>query len=375
MKLTSRERIMRIFQNKEIDRPALKLWGYEPNLTAANPAYRPVCETAAEKSDIFVGVASNMNVYCGKHAGALIEREYNDTDSPLWRDRHTVFHTPKGDLHGVERFSTVGEPSYTTEYMIKEPEDLDKLLSMPYVQDDYDSSRFFRQKALLGDRGVVMSSLDHAGYALQRITGSENLALFSVDCREKVDEVIGVYAKRLAGCAKAILASGVVAPFMWVGPELFVPPLLSPQDFDDFIFKYDKPICDLIHNAGGYVWVHCHGKVAHLVGRYIEMGVDILNPLEPPKNGDINLREIVAKYGNRIGWEGNIEIQEILQAGPERLKALIDACVEAGNESGRFILCPSAGFMEYPRPSKEYIENLLIYLNYGFERVEACRKH
>ncbi|HOP12175.1 MAG TPA: uroporphyrinogen decarboxylase family protein [Oscillospiraceae bacterium] len=374
MKLTSRERIMRIFRNEEIDKPALKLWGFEPNLKLLNPAYRPVIETAAEKTDWFVNAVSSMNIYCGKYAGQLIEREYYETDQPIWRDLHTTFHTPKGDLHGVQRFSTVGEPSYMMEYMIKEPEDLDKLLSMPYEEDDYDAAPFYEKKAMVGERGVVMTYLDHAGYALQRITGSENLAYFSVDCREKVDEVIGVFGKRVLSYAKKILAAGVIEPFMWVGPELFTPPLLSPKDFDDFVFKYDKTVCDAIHNAGANVWVHCHGKVAELVGRYIEMGVDILNPLEPPKNGDINLKKIVEQYGNRIGWEGNIEIQDILQAQPKHLKTLIDECVEAGNRSGRFVLCPSAGFMEYPRPSKEYIDNLLLYLNYGFERVEACRR-
>jgi hypothetical protein len=104
------------------------------------------------------------------------------------------------------------------------------------------------------------------------------------------------------------------------------------------------------------------------------MGVDILNPLEPPKNGDINMKKIIEQYGNRIGWEGNIEMQDLIQSEPERLRALIDECVEAGNTSGRFILCPSSGFMEYPRPSESYINNLLLYLNHGFERVEACRK-
>lgn len=373
MKLTSRERMMRIFQNKEIDRPALKLWGYEPNLELTNPAYGPVCE-AAQKTDLVLTVGNNMDIYCGKYVDELITREYHETDQPIWIDHHITFHTPKGDLKGVMRFSTIGEPAYTMEYMIKEPEDMDKLLSMPYVQGDYDPAPFFEKQALIGDRGIVMSGLDHAGYALQRITGSENLALFSVDCREKVEEVLSVYSKRLENCAKTILSAGVKAPFAWVGPELFTPPLLSPKDFDDFVFKYDKPISDIVHNAGSHVWVHCHGKVANFVERFINMGVDVLNPLEPPKNGDIHMKEIVKKYGNRIGWEGNIEMQDLIQASPEHLRALIDECVEAGNESGRFIMCPSSGFMEYPRPSKEYIENLLIYLNYGYERVEACRR-
>jgi len=66
MKLTSRERMMRIFQNKEIDRPAIKLWGYEPNLVLTNPAYSPVCE-AAQKTDLVLTVGNNMDIYCGKY--------------------------------------------------------------------------------------------------------------------------------------------------------------------------------------------------------------------------------------------------------------------------------------------------------------------
>ena len=93
----------------------------------------------------------------------------------------------------------------------------------------------------------------------------------------------------------------------------------------------------------------------------------------PRKNGDVFLPDIIGRYGSRIGWEGNIEIQEIIQAPPERLRDSIRRCVEYGNASGRFILCPSAGFMEYPFPEQRYIDNLQLYLRYGYECVEACR--
>ena len=83
---------------------------------------------------------------------------------------------------------------------------------------------------------------------------------------------------------------------------------------------------------------------------------------------------IIAKYGNRIGWEGNIEIQDLLLSSQDQVRALIDECVAYGQESGRFILCPSAGYQEYAHPSKQYIENLLVYLQYGYDAVEACRK-
>ncbi|MDD4126023.1 MAG: uroporphyrinogen decarboxylase family protein [Eubacteriales bacterium] len=373
MKLTSHDRIMRIFQNKELDRPALKLWGATDDPYLLHPAYRPVRELAGRISDLFIGYSLPFNIYCGQKSEGQAESFITDTDDPTFKDNHIVFHTPKGDLHGVERISTVGEPSYTTEHMIKEPEDIEKLLSMEYEPFDFKADGFFQRQRQIGDRGVVLVNLYHAGYSLQCLIGSENMAFFSIDCRDKLERAIGVFSDRIREFVKSVTASGIRAPFQWVGPEVFIPPLMSPRDFTDFIYKYDKPLCDDIHNAGGYVWVHSHGKVANFIEQYIAMGVDVLNPLEPPKNGDINLESIIDKYSNRIGWEGNIEIQEIIQAKPERLKDLIHACVSAGNKSGRFILCPSAGYMEYPFPAEQYIDNLLLYLQYGFECVERCR--
>ncbi len=373
MKLSSYERIMRLFQNKEVDRPALKLWGAGLENRLLHPDYQPVCELAARQSDLFEGYSTPFNVYCGQNAQQLIEYEIKDTDQPFWQDRHVTFHTPEGKLHGIERISTRGEPSYTLEYLVKEPEDIDKLLSMPYEPDAFNPDAYWRRQAHLGDRGVVLFTLHEAGYALHRMTGSENLAYFSVDCRDKLDEILSVYSSRVREFTGRVLSSGLTVPFQWAGPEVFIPPLASPKDFADFVFRYDKLLCDDIHQAGGYVWVHCHGKVANFIGRFIDMGVDILNPLEPPKNGDIELATIIGKFGSRIGWEGNIEIQDIIQAEPERLQELIRTCVQAGNQSGRFILCPSAGFMEYPFPAREYINNLLLYLQYGWECVEQCR--
>ena len=45
MSLTSKERIMRIFQNKQVDRPAIKLWGAWKYLKVdflQNPMYESV---------------------------------------------------------------------------------------------------------------------------------------------------------------------------------------------------------------------------------------------------------------------------------------------------------------------------------------------
>ena len=121
----------------------------------------------------------------------------------------------------------------------------------------------------MGERGIVTFGLPHAGYGIQDLCGSETLAYFSVDDRELLNEVIGLFASRIQAHTRAVLAAGIQPVFSWVGPEVFVPPLLSPRDFEDFIFRYDKPLCDLIHNGGGYVWVHSHNKVSRFLDRFI----------------------------------------------------------------------------------------------------------
>lgn len=376
MKLTSKERIMRIFQNKEIDRPALKLWGagLAGEYGYLHPSYEPVGNLAAEISDLFLGAGFPFNIYAGSKIKEYEEKWLEDTENPLWKNAHTVFHTPKGDLHMMEKVSTVGEPSYVMEHMVKEPEDLERLLSMEYEPFPIDRKGYDALVGRVKERGIVMASIDHAAYAVERMTGSETLAYFSIDYREELHQIIEVYFERLKEHVKRILDLGITAPFSWVGPELYLPPLMGPKDFQDFVHRYDKPICDLIHERGGYVWVHCHGKVANFIDSFIDMGVDVLNPLEPPKNGDIHLRNIIAKYGNKIGWEGNIEIQDLLLSSPDEIRSLIDECVRYGSESGRFILCPSAGFNEYPFPTQGYIDNLLLYLRYGLETVEKYRR-
>ena len=372
MVLTSHERIMRIFRNKEIDRPALKLWGASIDTNRLlHPSYRPVAELAAEISDIFCTTSFTFNLEAGQNASRYLEVYTAETHSPDWVNRHTVYHTPKGDLHSVKRVSTKGEPGYIVEHLIKEPEDIDKLLSMEFAPVPVNEGRYKELVAKVGDRGVTMIGIGHAGYAVQVLMGSETLAYFSIDERESLGNLIRIYSERLLAHTEAILDLGIKEPvFSWVGPEVYLPPLMGAADFEEFVHDMDKPICDAVHNAGGYVWVHSHNKVANFIDSFIDMGVDVLNPLEPPKNGDIDLNAIIAKYGNRIGWEGNIEIQELLQSSPERLRCLIDDCVEAGQKSGRFILCPSAGYMEYPQPSEQYIDNLLLYLKYGLEAVK-----
>ena len=124
---------MRIFQGKEIDRPALKLWG--AGMTVGwqlHEAYRPVSELAAGTTDLFTGAGGfGLNLLTGIDGRMKVESRKEETGDPNWLDCHTVLHTPKGDLEMVRRESQIGDPGYDMEHYVKDEEDIEKLLSIP----------------------------------------------------------------------------------------------------------------------------------------------------------------------------------------------------------------------------------------------------
>jgi len=79
------------------------------------------------------------------------------------------------------------------------------------------------------------------------------------------------------------LLSNKIGPFFTLlGEEYLVPPLHGIKDFYDFNVKYDKPLIDLIHEAGGRVHVHCHGSIRRVFQGFLDLGADVLHPIEPP---------------------------------------------------------------------------------------------
>lgn len=362
----------RIHRGELPDRPAVKLWGLHPNQSFPHPSYEVVYKAAIDTTDLVVGSGSSFNIHWGMAASEITSGSEVPGRSEEWVDCIQEVRTPGGTLRSVYTRSTVGKPGYQKEHLLKEPGDLEKILSVPYKPYQFSAEAYLASEKSIGDRGITTFGLDHAMYAVERLIGSENFALWSIECRELLVEAISEYARRIAEHVKAAFAAGLKPIFAWVGPELCIPPLMSPKDFEDFVFRFDKPLCDLIHDGGGLVWVHCHGRMSPVLERFVEMGVDVLNPIEPPPMGDMTLEQAFAVVGDRMGLEGNIETHALMTATRERLVSMIEQAIVAGR-GRRFILCPSSGYAEWPKPSERLISNLLTFVQEGVRLAEACR--
>ncbi|MEW6359852.1 MAG: uroporphyrinogen decarboxylase family protein [Planctomycetota bacterium] len=369
--MTSRERLMSIFQGQAPDRPAIKLWSASPSQKARHPAYEPVLRLAVEATDLMVSAGSPFNLHWGTAAAEISKSQERPTDSPEWVEVVTHIRTADRTLQSIHTKSTVGKPGYQKEHLFKEPDDIRRMLAVPYQPHPFSADSFRATEKAVGERGVAMFSLDHAMYGLERMIGSENFALWSLERRDLLTEAIEALSRRICEHVKRAFEAGLKPIFAWVGPELCIPPLMSPRDFEDFVFRFDKPLCDLIHEGGGYVWVHCHGKMGPVLERFVAMGVDVLNPIEPPPMGDVTLAQAFDRVGDRMGLEGGIETHDLMMAAPEHIRKLVREAMAAGR-GRRFILCPSSGYMEVPVPEDRFIQNLMAYLEEGLRCAEEA---
>lgn len=365
---------MALFRGQPVDRPAVKLWNVRPRQALLNPAFAPVHRAGIEQTDLMVSADSPFCPYAGRFHDQHFRVTEQAAHSPDWVDVVTTVSAPAGELRSVFRRSTRQRPGYEKSFLLKVPEDIKTLLSLPYEPYPFNPRPYADALAEVGDAGVAVFGLDHAMYALQRLIGSENFAVWNLYHDDLLEEAIACFAARIEAQVRAVLDHGLRPIFGWVGPELCIPPLMAPRDFDRYVMAYDMPLCDLIHDAGGLVWVHCHGRMGPVLERFLAMGVDVLNPIEPPPMGDVTLEEAFSRVGGAMALEGNIETHDLMTAAPEELTATIAESMAVGTRAGRrFILCPTSGYMENPEPTPEHIRNLLLYIQEGVRLAELAR--
>ena len=129
--------------------------------------------------------------------------------------------------------------------------------------------------------------------------------------------------------------------------------------------KYLKYEADLVHGlkAKGDVHVirHTDGNCVSVIKDFIDIGVDVLNPVQPDC---MDPAEVKKSYGERIALYGGISVQETLPFGSvddvvKEVEQRIRTCAPGGG----FIIAPSNDIMEDVR-----VENALALYETAINR-------
>jgi len=92
-------------------------------------------------------------------------------------------------------------------------------------------------------------------------------------------------------------------------------------------------------NPDVIIFMHCCGKVEAIIDDFIDVGVEVLNPIQPECN---DLNWIYKKYKNKLSFWGGIGVQSVLFEGtPEQVALKVHETNELFGKHGGFLIAPA----------------------------------
>ena len=331
--MTRRERLHRAYSHETLDRPGIFVRTAFPDE-----------DQTYDRLRAYLAAHTELKRAWWLESPSKWSREsFREPGPGGFERRVSIIHTPKGDLRSAMLHKIEGDPGQAEEYCIKSAEDIEKRLSLPDPQIGDDVSGFFAAVGQMGEAGIVEAAVGSPIGGVVPWFGSELFAIMSVEERDLIHAMLERSMRGALDALKRMIQRGVGPYFYMLGEEYVVPPLHGPEDFRDFAVRYEKPICDLVHEAGGRVHMHCHGSIRKMFSGFLEIGVDVLHPFEPPPMGDITAAQAKALAGRRISLEGNIQISDLYEKTPEAIREQTAKLIrDAFADRQSLIVCPTA---------------------------------
>ena len=115
--------------------------------------------------------------------------------------------------------------------------------------------------------------------------------------------------------------------------------LVSPAVYRNHIKPCHKKLNDALHSmTDAKVWYHSCGSVYPLVEDLIEIGVDILNPIQVSAN-NMEPGRLKTEFGSKISFWGGIDTQQVLPFGtPEDVREAVRQAIDCLAKGGGYVL-------------------------------------
>ncbi len=365
--LSSRERLTRLFEGKPIDRvPVWPLFPfhrlhYYADIYALE-CYRPVVEAARRYADVFDRRAPETG-FCLSASPEIRLREERRLEGGRRLARRTV--RWRG-LELTQEGVLDGERLQPARHWVDDVALLGRILEMPYERPAFDLEQFERERAELGEAGLMMIDIGDPLQVLYRLMSVETFAVATLADRGLLLEFLDEMYRRYLDLYGWLLDHGVGPVYFIVGAEFAGPPVVSPADFGELSARYVKGIVDLIRSGGMYSIVHYHGNLSRVLTGMAAIAPDGLHTVEAPPVGDCTLAQARQALGDTI-LIGNIQYDDFRRLAPDEMERLVERTIEEGG-GGRFVLSPTAGPYEEsisPRMQANYVRFLEAGARYG----------
>ena len=267
------------------------------------------------------------------------------------------------------------------EFMAWEIDSIEKLEKFEF-DDPYDRRRYFEagdnQIAGVGDgfernsppwietvkeqrvNFPLYGSMLECSECLTRLVGQGNTLLWMGMYADRLGECINRIGQFYLDCLKAEIAAadGLLDGMVIWGDVAYSQTMLFDPDYWRAYFKpWVQAMVDECHKHGLPVIYHGCGNVHLIFEDFIEMGVDAYNPLEAKASMDAV--ELKRKYGNKMGFCGNSNIQIWETGDHELIKKEVLRKLNAAKGGGFIFQSDHSVSSEVSGLTYDYIVNLV----------------
>ena len=235
---------------------------------------------------------------------------------------------------------------WTTEHLLKSKEDLLAYLQLPdeVFAEKIDIAPLLKEEKKLGDRGIVMVDTEDPICAAATLFGMEDYTILALTEQDLFHRLLEKLARQIWARTEKVAAQLPGRLWRIYGPEFATEPYLPPKLFEEYVVRYSGPMVKMIRRHGGFARIHCHGRIRNVLDYIVGMGADAIDPVEPPPQGDVLLRDVIEKYGKQLVLFGNIEIADIETLSNDEFGVMVDRTLEdMASGSGRgCVVMPTA---------------------------------
>jgi len=209
--------------------------------------------------------------------------------------------------------------------------------TFPDVNADHRYATLRKAVERFGDSRAIIWNLRDGFSDLRDLLGYQEALLAPMlepdATKEFLDRVVDF---NLALAAEAVKRYGLKIIATTDDVAMNAGPLFSNETYCEVILPSFHKVIQGYKALGCLTVKHCDGDVRPLVDRWIEAGIDCLDPIDP--GGGLTMGEMKAKYGHRIALKGNIDCVKTLCTGtPEEVRAEVRQAIADAGPSGLII--------------------------------------
>lgn len=118
-------------------------------------------------------------------------------------------------------------------------------------------------------------------------------------------------------------------------------PMISPSSYRKLVKPRHERLFEFIHSRSrAKIMYHCCGSAYYFMEDFIEIGVDIINPVQVSAD-DMDTARLKAEFGDRISFWGGIDTQSVLPHGTEaEVREEVERRIADLAPGGGYVLAP-----------------------------------